>query len=201
MLVFLIATALVLTPTLARPQDGAPAAAQASPQQGESTPIAIVSQSSDTKDDGGFSYSFETGNGIKVEESGSIKQGAPGVQGRSSAGAEGEDDSNNTILVLQGSYSYTAPDGQQISLKYIADENGFQPEGAHIPTAPPALGGAPQPAGQLQQAQTQQHQQIAQPQQPLQTQQQQHPQEPEPQQPQAPQAAEESQPTTESQAQ
>lgn len=30
--------------------------------------------------------------------------------------------------VAQGSYSYTAPDGQLITITYIADENGFQPQ-------------------------------------------------------------------------
>lgn len=35
--------------------------------------------------------------------------------------------------VAIGSYSYTAPDGQHISLSYKADANGFQPEGAHLP--------------------------------------------------------------------
>ena len=35
--------------------------------------------------------------------------------------------------VAIGSYSYTAPDGQLISLTYKADAGGFQPEGAHLP--------------------------------------------------------------------
>lgn len=37
----------------------------------------------------------------------------------------------------QGSFSYTAPEGEQISLQYVADENGFQPSGSHLPTPPP----------------------------------------------------------------
>lgn len=38
---------------------------------------------------------------------------------------------------MQGSFQYTADDGTPISLTYIADENGFQPQGAHLPTPPP----------------------------------------------------------------
>ncbi|KAJ8931381.1 hypothetical protein NQ314_015712 [Rhamnusium bicolor] len=37
----------------------------------------------------------------------------------------------------RGGFSYTAPDGQQIEIQYSADENGFQPQGAHLPTPPP----------------------------------------------------------------
>lgn len=37
----------------------------------------------------------------------------------------------------QGSYSYTAPNGQVITVTYTADENGFHPQGAHLPTPPP----------------------------------------------------------------
>lgn len=39
--------------------------------------------------------------------------------------------------VIRGSFSYTSPEGQPISLSYIADENGFQAQGAHLPTPPP----------------------------------------------------------------
>lgn len=39
--------------------------------------------------------------------------------------------------VIQGSYSYTAPDGTPITITYVADENGFRAEGAHLPTPPP----------------------------------------------------------------
>ncbi|XP_066254907.1 endocuticle structural glycoprotein ABD-4-like [Euwallacea similis] len=152
--VFLLSLALVVASALGRPQEHAPATGFA-PQGVNSTPIPIVSQSAETKEDGGFSYSFETGNGIKVEESGSLKEGPPSLQGRST-GSEG-DDGNNTVLVLQGSFSYTGPDGHVYSVKYVADENGFQPEGDHLPTPPPGLAGAVN-----QQVQTQVQSQVRQ---------------------------------------
>ena len=36
----------------------------------------------------------------------------------------------------RGSYSYQSPEGEQIETKFVADENGFQPTGAHLPVAP-----------------------------------------------------------------
>ncbi|CAH0547601.1 unnamed protein product [Brassicogethes aeneus] len=67
-------------------------------------------------DENSYRYAYETGNSIAAEE-----------QGRDAG-------DGNTA---QGSFSYTAPDGQQISVHYNADQGGFQPQGAHIPTSPP----------------------------------------------------------------
>ena len=39
--------------------------------------------------------------------------------------------------IVSGSYSYTGPDGVQYSITYTADEEGFHPQGAHLPTPPP----------------------------------------------------------------
>lgn len=36
-----------------------------------------------------------------------------------------------------GGYSYTGDDGQVYSVRYTADVNGFQAQGAHLPTSPP----------------------------------------------------------------
>lgn len=62
--------------------------------------------------DGSYKWSYETENGIKAEEQGELKNKG----------------SDNEIQSVRGSYSYTAPDGQVITVNYIADENGFQPQ-------------------------------------------------------------------------
>lgn len=69
-----------------------------------------------------FNFSYETGNGIVAQEQGQLKNaGNPETE----------------ALEVQGSFQYTADDGTPIALSYIADENGFQPQGEHLPTPPP----------------------------------------------------------------
>ena len=65
--------------------------------------------------------SYETENGITAQEEGSIRN-------------RGQQDE---AALVQGVFSYTSPEGYPIKLTYIADENGFRAEGAHLPTAPP----------------------------------------------------------------
>ncbi|XP_034250005.1 larval cuticle protein 65Ag1-like [Thrips palmi] len=92
-------------------------------QQPSSTPepIAIVKLLSDVQPDGTFSYEYETANGIKADARGALNN----------AGTE------NEALVQQGSFSFVADDGVTYSVTWVADENGFQPQGAHLPTPPP----------------------------------------------------------------
>ncbi|XP_032510810.1 endocuticle structural glycoprotein ABD-4-like [Danaus plexippus] len=73
--------------------------------------------------DGSYKWLYETGNEINAEESGYVKNFGKG---------EGQE-----IQVAEGRFSYKAPDGSPIALTYIADENGFQPQGSHLPTPPP----------------------------------------------------------------
>lgn len=94
------------------------------------TEIPIVRQDADVGFDGSYSQSFESGNGIVVEEHGVLKNA--GVKD-----AEAEE--------VQGQYSYTAPDGTPILVRYIANENGFVAEGAHLPVAPVDTNVAPTP--------------------------------------------------------
>lgn len=67
-----------------------------------------------------FLGSYETENGINAQEQGQLKNA----------------NSPDPAMEAQGSYQYTAPDGTPISVQYVANENGFQPQGAHIPQIP-----------------------------------------------------------------
>jgi hypothetical protein len=41
------------------------------------------------------------------------------------------------LAAPKGSYSFTTPDGVVITVNWVADENGFQATGDHLPTPPP----------------------------------------------------------------
>lgn len=62
---------------------------------------------------GQYNFGYKTSNGIDFAEN--------GIGGSHAS----------------GSYSYTSPEGQLIQVNYVADENGYRPQGAHLPTPPP----------------------------------------------------------------
>jgi len=86
--------------------------ASAAPQD---VPAGLVSAKSEMNADGSYSYSFETEDKIKVEETGSQK-----LIGEESG------------TVASGSYSFEH-DGVTYTVTWVADENGFQATGDHLP--------------------------------------------------------------------
>ncbi|XP_055909556.1 pupal cuticle protein Edg-78E-like [Eupeodes corollae] len=62
--------------------------------------------------EGNFAYLFDTTNGIAVQESGN----AAGVSGAA---------------------QWISPEGVKIDFSYTADQDGYHPVGAHLPTPPP----------------------------------------------------------------
>ncbi|KAG7206512.1 hypothetical protein KM043_003857 [Ampulex compressa] len=88
----------------------------------ETTPVAILRQSQDGPNpDGSYQYSYETSNGIRAQEEGHPNQL----------------DAETTAMEARGDFSFTAPDGQVYRVSYVANQDGFQPQGDHLPVAPP----------------------------------------------------------------
>lgn len=79
-------------------------------------------------------YSYETSNGIRVENVGYLKKII--IPKTETTDGQVIDEHEELVLVQTGSYSYSDPEGNIITLRYVADENGFQPEGDHLPVAP-----------------------------------------------------------------
>ncbi|XP_016975782.1 larval cuticle protein 65Ag1-like isoform X3 [Drosophila rhopaloa] len=69
-----------------------------------------------------FKYALKTSDGTSKQEEGQLKN----------AGTEQE------AIAVKGSFSFVADDGQTYTVNYIADENGFQPQSAHLSVAPVA---------------------------------------------------------------
>ncbi|XP_011305138.1 cuticular protein 47Eg [Fopius arisanus] len=84
-------------------------------------PVPILSQDLDVGFDGTFRNAYETANGISVQEQGYHQPGQTPEEG------------NN---VVQGSAQWTAPDGTPVSISWVADANGAEFQGSHLPVAP-----------------------------------------------------------------
>ncbi|XP_068205720.1 cuticle protein AMP1A-like [Palaemon carinicauda] len=112
---FVILAALA-TVALAAPQYSYDAPAGRSSAD-SSEEVAILRDDRVHEDDGKYNFDFESENGIRFSESGSP-------------------DGNEDAIVSAGQYSYTAPDGTEVVVKYVADENGFQPQSDLLPVAP-----------------------------------------------------------------
>jgi len=78
--------------------------------------IQIVQAENDNDGDGNYKFTYALSDGTNREESGSLKQVGE-VQAQTQ----------------QGVVSWTSPEGQVITLRWKADENGYQPEGDHLP--------------------------------------------------------------------
>lgn len=83
----------------------------------------VLTQSRIQDDFGQFALSYSTPTGISATQQGALKPIATknGLQ---------------NVLVQQGAYAYYGDDGKLYHVRWIADENGFQPIADHIPQAP-----------------------------------------------------------------
>ncbi|KAF7286197.1 hypothetical protein GWI33_007157 [Rhynchophorus ferrugineus] len=82
-------------------------------------PVPILSQSADIQPEGSFQWSYESGDGTKQEQSAIVRQ-------------VGEE----SVPAVQGSASWVDAEGVAHELRYVADENGYQPQSSDLPVAP-----------------------------------------------------------------
>ncbi|CAG7642612.1 unnamed protein product [Allacma fusca] len=94
------------------------AGALAAPQLRQND-VQIVSQNNDNDGSGNFRNSYALNDGTAEERQGEFRP----------------IDAETGIQKVTGVISWTSPEGQLITLRYVADENGFQPQGDHLPRA------------------------------------------------------------------
>ncbi|XP_042241698.1 cuticle protein AM1159-like [Homarus americanus] len=87
--------------------------AAARPQKDAET---VVDERSDSGD-GNFNFNFETSHGISEQ-----RTGVPGAEGQ---------------VNMEGVFRFPLEDGSIAEVRFIANENGYQPESALIPTSHP----------------------------------------------------------------
>eukprot|EP00095_Tigriopus_kingsejongensis_P011006 maker-scaffold571_size134521-snap-gene-0.13 protein:Tk11006 transcript:maker-scaffold571_size134521-snap-gene-0.13-mRNA-1 annotation:"hypothetical protein SINV_12653" len=70
-------------------------------------------------ENGEYNFQYQTDDGVSRQESGqTILSG------------------NEEINEITGQVSWTSPEGELVTLNYVANENGFQPTGSHVPVGP-----------------------------------------------------------------
>ncbi|KAL7738163.1 hypothetical protein ACLKA6_006504 [Drosophila palustris] len=74
--------------------------------------VEVIKDSKDVRADGFDAY-LETSDGTSETRSGDVHG------------------------IIQGTISWVSPEGDHVDIKYVADEHGYQPSGAHLPTPPP----------------------------------------------------------------
>ncbi|XP_039957924.1 endocuticle structural glycoprotein SgAbd-3 [Bactrocera tryoni] len=83
--------------------------------------VQLISNEAMVEYDGKFHYHYELGDGSKASQDGVLKK------------VDAEHDGES----IEGKFAFVADDGKEYLVSYIADENGYQPVGAHLPTPPP----------------------------------------------------------------
>ncbi|XP_066591274.1 flexible cuticle protein 12-like [Prorops nasuta] len=119
MMKLIVALAAVLAVACAAPQVLQVPLAHTSPIRVQEQPVVLVKETpSDNIGVDGYNFGYELSNGETRQESAQLKN----------AGTEQE------ALVVTGSFSFVDQNtGVRYSVRYTADENGFHPEGDHIP--------------------------------------------------------------------
>ncbi|CAG4940857.1 unnamed protein product [Parnassius apollo] len=69
---------------------------------------------------GSYQWEYETGNGISAQAVGTVRN----------------PESEIASIEVKGSARYTSPEGEPVELTYVADANGYRPQGNFIPPVP-----------------------------------------------------------------
>ncbi|XP_055845905.1 larval cuticle protein 65Ag1-like [Episyrphus balteatus] len=93
--------------------------ALAAPPQSPSQDAVVTRQDAEVGPES-YQYNVETSDGKSASEEGHIEN----------LGKEDE------AISVKGQFSYIGDDGATYQVTYIADKNGFQPQGAHLPVEP-----------------------------------------------------------------
>ncbi|CAL8091509.1 unnamed protein product [Orchesella dallaii] len=91
--------------------------------------VPILSLSHDIRGSQSDNLEFTTGNGISVTDNTQAVRGLGGEY----VDEYGKLVRSDAMISKSGSYSFTTPEGQQITTNWVADQNGFRAEGAHLP--------------------------------------------------------------------